>query len=337
MLKKKIENNELEKGESYAYVLKEAYANIQQIREILTNNVIHYRVYYNSDINDKSQFSSIDLSMDELLSHGVGDNLQSFSSHLQIAEDTLKSFANQSHRAVSATYFNNRLSKVQDYMDLVDFGKSGNSNRNRSGYLPNQKAIQQLAIEDLMPLVKSKKLKDFQQQLNKNNGSLNFLNNIGERKKYFRPYTLGHLGEGVDRSIDNESRNKLDSNWTIGKFTRNELRWDSVAGFKGGDVGDWQIKMGNARLVRSSTIKGYLTKLQKVFNAIQTNANSITTDKGNSVNTIQYVKNIFSESPAVNNQINTMIENSINGLMQGFTEQAQQNLVGNNANITLQL
>ena len=39
-------------------------------------------------------------------------------------------------------------------MDLVDFGKSGNSNRNRSGYLPNQKAIQQLAIEDLMPLSK---------------------------------------------------------------------------------------------------------------------------------------------------------------------------------------
>lgn len=323
ILLKKLNNQQgLDSEETVASVLKDAYATISQIREILTNNVIQYRVYYNSDnSNIKSNYNTIELSMDELLNHGVSNNLGSFKSNLNLVENQLKDFAITSGRGQKATTFSNRMSKVQEYMEKIQFSDK------KAGYVPSKLGLNELTDNELMALVSKKKLKQFQEEYAKHKGDRSFLEDEKIRSKYFRSYTLGHLGEGIDRSKDDDS-------WTIGKFMTNDLRWDSVAGYRGGDTGDWQIKMGNARLMRTSTIKGYLTSLQKVFTAIENQKRIITTSMGKEQDIAQYVKNIFSISPTIDNSINTMIENSINGIFNEFANTTQKNLSSQNANVS---
>lgn len=136
-------------------------------------------------------------------------------------------------------------------------------------------------------------------------------------------YTRGHIIEALDsvyRSKYSPLLEKQESDSLFIKFFGEELGYDNVSGFKGGDNQMTQIKANSARLMRYTSIMNAINKVLVIYNLIANPGN-----KGIVMSEIsKKIKTFYSNSRAKNEiskVSDKMIEQFVDQLLANLTEQ----------------
>lgn len=304
---------ESQNSEQITSLLKEAYASVMQIRELFTKDVINYRIFTG---NTQSGYISKSLTTEELLSNGVSyrkseEALYVLGNSLRGIESSLdKSFDSMNYIGIDDEEYNKRISKriseiEKNYMKKVRYtytDKDGNE-RHGSGWQINPDAPIDEQIKKQLMLIDSKT-----GEIRKDkNGNI-----------MYRTYTEGHLLEGLARYETTESK---DSNFNFNTFFASSLRADNISGFQGGDVGSWQIKKGNARLMKASTLTQKLSDIKRTLQALKEGKTEIskTLNDNSTMESIKsHLTNMFTNDQQTDSKLNDLLETAVGSVVDDF-------------------
>lgn len=329
ILQDKLKNKKFDNNTEEAELLKEAYATIMQLREILTGSTINYRIYLNdSSSTSNNNFVIKSLSMQELLNNGV--SFDSVEQRLQIAENGIQQYFNELQKQgkqselqqVSKAYeyeANRRLSMVKQN---VVYGEKNywlinkETKKYKEVKFAGYRIATNLLSKDNYSKYWTNKRKVSSYLITTKTGK------IQRRWKYtedFKFFNEGHIIEGVERSMY-EGRRRNDNEFNLGTFFNSQMRFDSVSGFKGGDVGNWQIKKGNANLMSAQAINNALNKVTEILKGLSSGDLS-------QVSKIQnLVKESFMTDKNIQNNISNMIDRTVNNIMNEFVSETKAGL-----------
>lgn len=286
---RKLQNSE----EQLKNLLKESYATIMQIRELLTGQTINYRIFTG---NSSSGYVARSITMEELLSQSSG---------YSAAKDELTILTNRFTKESNMdkdynTRISDRLAEIKEnYMERVHYkNRETGEELTATGWAISLDKIAKRGhkldkrIQDML-MIKDK------------NGKL-----------IPRIYTEGHLLEGLAAYEEKEY-----DKWSIGEYFSDNLRSDNISGFKAGDIGTWQIKKTGARLMRTSTIKTYITEIRRTLESLQKGEKEITKtlQEGSTTESIaQHLKGLFTMDKQTDDLLNNVVQDSIDSVLNEF-------------------
>lgn len=129
----------------------------------------------------------------------------------------------------------------------------------------------------------------------------------------FKLFNRGWIYQAFDATINKYGTqlNSISSEEFQREYFLNQLKYDNVKGFKGGDVGLNQIKTNSANLMSATTLINYLEELESFFREIQQSA-----DVKQAQEKIQEL--FLNGDENTTDQINQHIDNVINNLLENL-------------------
>lgn len=336
------------KGKEAESVLKQSYAAIEKLREVLTGQKIMYRVFVNQNNQGSGAWAGFELDTQQILQAASFDG-----SKLKL-NPTMSSMIAVGGKQIDTKRFNETYEKVtNDWMEqsrLINwnnFMNLSNSKKQRllrdSNFERNRKLSARLTSE-------YRNDKEGRWVVNYND----FINDteVYEQQKMTAQYkTTNEKGRKVKKNVSVLSRGiqkavytrrsydqgqiieavhaaSHDNNLTKKSFLTDYLIHDSVQGFKGGDYDrlnpytSWQIKGPSSSLVSTGQLKQYLQYTQSILsslsavkemakNFISPQALNLATEK-----LVAEVKQRFTDNPEVNNMLSSQIDTIVNNLVQ---------------------
>lgn len=134
---------------------------------------------------------------------------------------------------------------------------------------------------------------------------------IGERgKSKYSPkmFNRGWIYQALDATIADKNYGKPEFNFRETYF-KEYLKYDNLKGFKGGDVGLYQIKSNGAQLISIITLINYLKNIKKIVESLKNKEK------------VEDIKNLIKQyfmdaDQPINNELEEYIDNQVKLLLQ---------------------
>ena len=287
--------------------LKEAYATIMQVRELLTGDQIQYQVFTGTAGSKTSHI--LNLNTQQILEN---TSLSTLTNNLRLNNINQE----QALRLLKSNIgTNTNLFHRSDYFELGDhqqsflqaFNERYNElvNRNRSRTYTTKQAITRRRRYNPKT---GKYQNDFIPTSWLGKPDLESLTGLNE----------GELIESVSRytfSRENNARSYL-----LNYFNRN-----NAPGVQSGDISHWQIKGAGATLLQTSAIRKNITDILNLFQQFKQAAQGSIKNQ----EIIQQVQSMFTNDASLTTQIENTIENSVNSIINNFSADTGAVISGN--------
>lgn len=305
-------------------LLKDAYATIMQLREILTQEKISYRVYVKSDSGDNMRLIETDTQTMlraaniDLNKFHTAENQLSAAQGMKLTLGSLTSPRKQNKR------MNQMIKKGAHELTAQNSTFYKLVMRQRQNLREDFDA-EQIEYEHIDKKTGKKEIRHTTVLRSKTNPNL--VINEGWVSEFADDYTSKYESylsvQSIAESVglmNAEANNKRNLRSIL-----NNAQMDRVKAFQGGDVLDynnthtsWQIKNKNADLIDFSTIKDYISKILPIFKDIQ----KYGTEGIDSGAIKTQLKNLFTYDAELQKTLQDTIDQSVDNLLKGVAQNA---------------